>query len=74
MKNIVYRNIIAEMARNGFSRVQTAEKLGITVSSFRKKLAGITDFKISEVDLLISLFGNNVSYDYLLERSEGVKQ
>lgn len=63
----MYRNIVAEMARNGYTRALVAKKLKLSVATFRKKIAGKSDFKNSEIEKLLSLFGNNVSFEYLFE-------
>lgn len=63
----MYRNIVAEMARNGMTRAFVAKKLKISVATLRKKIAGKNDFKNSEIEILLSLFGNNVSFEYLFE-------
>jgi hypothetical protein len=61
-------NILAEMTRNGLTREDVAKKLNLSLPSFRKRLTGQIDFKLSEINTLISLFGNNVSFEYLFER------
>lgn len=63
----MYRNILAEMTRNGLTREDVAKKLKLSLPSFRKKISGEVDFKLSEIKTLISLFGNNVSFEYLFE-------
>lgn len=61
----MYMNILAEMTRNGMTREDLAKKLNLSLPSFRKKIAGQIDFKLTEIKILISLFGNNVSFEYL---------
>lgn len=63
----MYRNILAEMTRIGTTREEVAKKLNLSVVSLRKKISGEVDFKSSEIKTLISLFGNNVSFEYLFE-------
>ncbi len=63
----MYMNILAEMTRNGLTREDVAKKLNLSLPSFRKKISGEIDFKLSEIKTLISLFGNNVSFEYLFE-------
>ena len=63
----MYRNVLAEMTRIGMTREEVAKKLNLSVVSFRKKISGEVDFKLSEIKMLISLFGNNVSFEYLFE-------
>lgn len=61
----MYKNILAEMARNGLTREEVAKKLGLALPTFRKKMKGEVDFKQSEIDSLLSLFGEKVTYEYL---------
>lgn len=63
----MYMNFLAEIARNGFTREEIAKKLNLSLPSFRKKLSGQIDFKMSEIKKIISLFGNNLSFEYLFE-------
>ena len=63
----MYMNILAEMTRNGLTREDIAKKLNLSLPSFRKKLAGQIDFKISEIKKIISLLGNDLSFEYLFE-------
>ena len=63
----MYMNFLAEMTRNGFTREEIAKKLDLSLPSFRKKLSGQIDFKMSEIKKIISLFGNNLSFEYLFE-------
>ena len=60
----MYRNIIAEMARVGMTREEVANKLNLSLPALRKRISGDMDFKLSEIKILISLFGN-VSFEYL---------
>jgi len=61
----MYRNILAEMARNDMTREKLADFLGLALPTLRKKMNGVVDFKKSEIDKLMSEFGK--SYEYLFE-------
>lgn len=63
----MYFNVLAEMARAGMTREYLAKKLGVSLPTLRRKINGEIDFKLSEIKILISLFGNNVSFEYLFE-------
>lgn len=65
----MYNNILAEMARNGFTREEVAKKLNLALPTFRKKMNGEVDFKQSEINFLLSLFGENITYEYLFKRT-----
>lgn len=41
--------------RSGLKHKAIAEKLGITAQGFRKKRKGVTEFKVSEVNVLTEL-------------------
>lgn len=66
----MYMNILAEMTRNGITREELAKKLNLSLPSFRKKLAGQIDFKIGEIKKIISLLGNDLSFEYLFEDTQ----
>ena len=53
----MYWNIIAEMARNNMTREDLAKKMGISIATLRKKIKGKSDFKNSEIEILLSVFG-----------------
>lgn len=63
----MYWNIIAEMARNNMTREDLAKKMGISIATLRKKIKGKSDFKNSEIEILLSVFGNGVTFEYLFE-------
>lgn len=65
----MYNNILAEMARNGFTREDMAKKLNLALPTFRKKMKGEVDFKQSEINFLLSLFGENMTYEYLFQKT-----
>lgn len=62
-----YPNINAEMARNGFTRGDLAEKLGVTRKTVYNWLT-LGKIPMNVVVKLADLFGKPV--DYLLGRSE----
>lgn len=64
----MYRNFLAEMTRNGYTREFIANQLNLSLPSFRKKMNGEADFKISEINKILSLFGSSISYEYLFEK------
>ena len=44
-----------EMKRNGITAAQMSEHLGIDRSTFSKKMNGQSEFKLSEIQMIISL-------------------
>ncbi len=65
----MYQNILAEMARNNMTREEVANKLNLSVPALRRKLIGKVDFKISEIKKLLSLFGKELTFEYLFQQS-----
>lgn len=65
----MYQNILAEMARNNMTREEVANKLNLSVPALRGKLIGKVDFKISEIKKLLSLFGKELTFEYLFQQS-----
>jgi transcriptional regulator with XRE-family HTH domain len=44
------KNIVAELARKNITRQSLAKKIKISSNSLSKKLNGIVDFKVSELE------------------------
>ena len=44
-----------EMKRNGVTALQMSEHLGIDRSTFSKKINGLSEFKLSEIQSIIAL-------------------
>lgn len=63
----MYMNILAEMARKSLTRKEVAKQLNLSEASFRKKIQGENEFKMSEVEILLSLFGD-VTFEYLFAK------
>lgn len=43
-------NIVAELARKNITRQDLAKKIDISANSLSKKLNGVVDFKVSELE------------------------
>ena len=52
----VYLNIIKEIKRTGNTQRNLSRILGVSELTFRKKLAGITQWTIDEIDKLCTYF------------------
>ena len=65
----MYQNIIAEMARNGYTREQLAKKMNFALPTLRKKLRGDVPWKMDEIEKLLSLFGRELTFEYLFQKS-----
>lgn len=65
----MFKNILAEMARNSLKRSELANILNVTEHTLRKKLSGEQDFKFSEIETMLQLF-KDVNYEYLFKKSE----
>lgn len=61
----MFSNIIAEMARNSMTRQEFANYLDISLPTLRKKLSGEIDFKLKEIKIILKIFNNELSFDYL---------
>ena len=70
----MFRNLRAEMAREGLSGVHVATKIGISDRAFRNKMLGSTEFMRSEMLKVKNLFPEEVTLEYLFDMdSPGVK-
>lgn len=63
----MFRNLRAEMAREGFNGVQVATKIGISDKAFRNKMLGSTEFMRSEMLKVKNLFPEEVTLEYLFD-------
>lgn len=59
MKNIVYLELIAEMAKRGETRRSIAKLLGISNATVSRKLSNETEWTISEIEKLCDFFGKD---------------
>lgn len=67
----MFRNILAEMARNNYSRLDIASKLGVSDGTLRTRLNGLSDFTLPEIKILIKLFDK--PFEYLFEEMQAEK-
>lgn len=63
----MFKNLRAEMAREGLTIRAISNKLGITDKTFRSKLHGKTEFTRSEMVKLRNTFFSNLTIEYLFE-------
>lgn len=64
----MFPNIEAERARFGMSKVELAQELGVSYSTFKSWMRGKTEMPCSKVIAMSKLF--NVTSDYLLGISQ----
>ena len=66
-----YKNLRAEMVRNGISKAEVLELLEISSNTYYSKMAGRTEFKLSEVEKILALLyrrsGKVYSVEYLFD-------
>lgn len=60
----MFPNIDAERARRGLSKMEMAEKLGVSYSTFKSWMSGKTEIPCSKIIAMSHMFG--VTSDYLL--------
>lgn len=58
----MYKNLMAEMARNGLSPKDLSVAVGVTYDTMLSKLNGKRDFKLSEMKTIQKLFGQTLDY------------
>lgn len=75
--NNIFKNLKAEMAREGISGNVVAKIIGITGRSFSNKILCNSEFTRSEMAKIQRLFkerfGSNFTWEYLFELSETQK-
>ena len=62
-----YRNLEAELAREGLTRENLAELLDVSVATMSKKLSYINRLKLYEAKRIRDLLFPELSIDYLFE-------
>lgn len=60
-----YKNLLAEMVRNGISRKQVGEVLDLCQASISHRFNGKADFKVGELVKIRDTFFPEFSLDYL---------
>ena len=58
-KEIKYPNLRAEMAKNGISQEKLAEVIGITQQTFSRKITGLNEWTISEIETICEYFNKD---------------
>lgn len=73
-KEIVYRNLEAELLRANIIKAELAANIGISGQSLNNKLRRKTEFTLEEMDKikaeLVKLTGVEFTLDYLFERGD----
>lgn len=64
-------NLVAEMARQGLTRKDIAEELGLSYGTVIVKIKGDYQFDVSEAKKIKEKFFPNLSIEYLFENKEG---
>ena len=67
----MYKNLLAEMARQGIAKKALATALGISYKSVLDRLAGEVEFTWGEVKTLTAMFPGNLKPEYLMEVEAG---
>lgn len=65
MANVILRNIEAERVRHGLTKVELADELGVTTSTYLNWLRGKTEIPSGKLIQMKKLWG--VLADYILE-------
>lgn len=66
----MYRNLEAEMAREGITRKDLAETLGVRYATIIDKMKGRYSFTLDEAFIIRNKFFPHLSFEYLFERDE----
>lgn len=63
----MYRNLLAEMLRNGISKKNLANELNISEKALYNRFSGLTDFNWKEVVTIKKVLNTEISSDELFE-------
>lgn len=69
----MYRNLEAEMAREGIKRKDLAEALGVRYATVIDKLKGRYSFTLDEAFIIRNKFFPHLNFEYLFEREDDPK-
>ncbi len=64
----MYKNLLAEMARNGVTRAQIAEVVGKSYNHVREKIKGKYEFEYGEAVKIQETFFPDLDLKYLFDR------
>lgn len=65
---MVFGNVIGEIAKRGYSKIEIADFLGISRNALSNKLICKTEFKKEEFDSMCEEFFSDLSIEYLSEK------
>lgn len=65
----MFGNLRAELARNGIGQQEICEVLGCTPKTFRNKLNGLNEFKLSEIEKIQMYMPEKLPFEYLFDRN-----
>ena len=66
----MFRNLEAEIVRQGMNNKSFALSIGMKYLTFRKKILGITQFHLDEMNTIKKAFGDDLTLEYLFEQTE----
>lgn len=66
----VYGNLIAEIAKRGYTKKEIAESVGLSRNALANKLNCKTSFKVEELETMHKKFFKDCEYIYLTELYE----
>ncbi|MBQ2409187.1 MAG: hypothetical protein II309_07110 [Bacilli bacterium] len=58
----IYPNLLAELARNGYSYRAISKELDISFSAFSKKMKGLNEFTLSEAFEITDILKSDINY------------
>ena len=65
----MFKNLMAEMARNNMTRKDICKLAGCAQSTLRSKMTGETEFTLNEMKRIQSAMNGELTLDYLFERT-----
>lgn len=72
-KDVLFPNLLAELARLNISKTWLARRTGISVTSIYSKFNGSTDWTLEDMDAIKNVLeeecGQELSLDYLFRRT-----
>lgn len=65
---MIYPNLRAELARKGWTLKHLAELVNVSMESLKKKLAGVTELRLSEAQRIKDVLGVDIPLEVLFAK------
>lgn len=61
----MFKNLNAEIVRNGLNRKKLAEKIGMSTSTLYRKMNGKVEFRFNDIQKIVNTLNPELKIEYL---------